>query len=302
MAINYTNVKNIMGNRKSRGVSKYMLEEVYFSDSCKDSIEERDGETITRINPQNAWFDNGRYRFNFPALWYSANCSNKTIGLRRIEARAKSYYIEATFSIIRKSPTGPGASRKFSLATHILPEYSIEYIASNICRLINNKIDQLIKNKGLSTDPEDYCKLYFEYDIYNNNLSFNLLPLIEDTEKKFYLTVETTTDDFYSLFNIENNDLSNINQDESSSVVFPSVWNRRYLYIHASFVTGTSFNYLGRSGEFYTKPSKMYPFNGNSADFYFEVSYDGKNPVKTRNFDFVIDLCYIYDDREYQAE
>ena len=51
------------------------------------------------------------------------------------------------------------------------------------------------------------------------------------------------------------------------SFYFNNVWNRESLFVHASFVNGTSFQVLGKSGEFYPKPSKMYRFNGNSPDF-----------------------------------
>ena len=47
---------------------------------------------------------------------------------------------------------------------------------------------------------------------------------------------------------------------------FQNVWNRESLFVHASFVNGTSFQVLSKNGEFYTKPSKMYRFNGNSPD------------------------------------
>ena len=90
--------------------------------------------------------------------------------------------------------------------------------------------------------------------------------------------------------------------DGTNKYDFPGVWNREFLFVHASFVNGTSFNYLGRSGEFYTKPSKMYKFGGSSQQFYFELSFDGIHPVKDKIGVFCIDLAYIYHDRDYQAE
>jgi hypothetical protein len=81
-----------------------------------------------------------------------------------------------------------------------------------------------------------------------------------------------------------------------------NVWNREFCFVHASFVNGTSFNYLGRSGEFYPKPSKMYRFGGSSQQFYFELSLDGRNPVPYVLGNFCIDLAFIYHDKDYQAE
>ena len=83
---------------------------------------------------------------------------------------------------------------------------------------------------------------------------------------------------------------------------FPNTWNRRYCFLHASFVTGTSFQYLGRSGDFYPKPSKMYQFTGNSTDFTLAVSFDGKQPVNTNEITFIVELAYIYSTGEYMAE
>ena len=85
-------------------------------------------------------------------------------------------------------------------------------------------------------------------------------------------------------------------------MVFDNVWNREFLFVHASFVNGTSFNYLGRSGEFYPKPSKMYRFGGSSQQFYFELSYDGRTPIQHTLGNFCIDLAFIYHDKDYQAE
>ena len=82
----------------------------------------------------------------------------------------------------------------------------------------------------------------------------------------------------------------------------PGMWNREFLFVHASFVNGTSFNYLGRSGEFYPKPSKMYKFAGGSNRFYFQLSYDGRTPIKDKVADFCIDLAYIYYDKNYNAK
>ena len=87
-----------------------------------------------------------------------------------------------------------------------------------------------------------------------------------------------------------------------TSFDFNNVWNRESLFVHASFVNGTSFQVLGKSGEFYPKPSKMYRFNGNSPDFYFELSYDGIHPIPHKFARFVVQLAYIYNDADYMAE
>ena len=89
---------------------------------------------------------------------------------------------------------------------------------------------------------------------------------------------------------------------QKGTFIFENVWNRQSLFVHASFVTGTSFQVLGEDRDFYPKPSKMYRFNGNSPDFYFELSYDGIHPQKHRFARFVIQLAYIFNDADYMAE
>ena len=84
-AVRRSVVDSVMKPHRTRGESKYMLEEIYFSDLCGD-IENKDANgEIIGINPQKAWYDNGKYRFQFPSLWYQSACNNKAIGLRNIE-------------------------------------------------------------------------------------------------------------------------------------------------------------------------------------------------------------------------
>ena len=62
-AVRRSVVDSVMKPHRTRGESKYMLEEIYFSDLCGD-IENKDANgEIIGINPQKAWYDNGKYRF-----------------------------------------------------------------------------------------------------------------------------------------------------------------------------------------------------------------------------------------------
>jgi hypothetical protein len=82
--------------------------------------------------------------------------------------------------------------------------------------------------------------------------------------------------------------------------VFKDVWDRTGLYIHASFVTHTAFNYLGKDGDFYDNLSKIYSMdNVGSPNFYFQVSYDGMCPVELSAEDFEVELSFITDIEDY---
>ena len=268
--------------------------------------------------------DNGYYHFLFPSLWYTSVCNNKAIGLRRIETRAKAKNIQFTFKYERVLTSGPvvrGSSR-FNL--HFLPTDDIETIMSTMCYYINNFIKSDLKSKS---HPEYAFTLQYWYDSATNKAQFYdvLSDISEDglsldwTDATVDFTFHWVNKDFLSTFNDKpetdwasykhkqiSSDFFEEEDDETIYNVtyyeFENVWNRKFCFIHASFVTGTSFQYLGRSGDFYPKPSKMYQFTGNSTDFTLAVSYDGRVPVKTDEIDFIVELAYIYTTGEYMAE
>ena len=60
-----TSISSIMSGKPPKGVNKYMLEEVYFSESCE---EYKPDVNRTENNPQCARFIDGKYYFNFPDL------------------------------------------------------------------------------------------------------------------------------------------------------------------------------------------------------------------------------------------
>jgi hypothetical protein len=73
---------------------------------------------------------------------------------------------------------------------------------------------------------------------------------------------------------------------------FHNVWNYENLYIHASFSLN-EYGYLGSENEFYTRPSKLYKYDGRSPDIRLWASLDGKNPVILHNVDFTVELELI---------
>ena len=64
-----SNVSQVLSGKPSRGINKYMLEEVFFSESCLIVDNEKDEKYAYKegvYNPQNARFENGKYYFNLP--------------------------------------------------------------------------------------------------------------------------------------------------------------------------------------------------------------------------------------------
>jgi hypothetical protein len=105
-------------------------------------------------------------------------------------------------------------------------------------------------------------------------------------------------DDFWRLMNAEAPE--GLASEFGFQHVFKNVWDRKTLFLHASFVTDTTAGYLGRGGEFYPKPSKMYR-HGNYSDFFIETSLDGYHKVPLPYENWIIELSLILDADEYQS-
>jgi hypothetical protein len=80
---------------------------------------------------------------------------------------------------------------------------------------------------------------------------------------------------------------------------FNNVWNRKDLFIHASFVTSSAQGYLGRGGEFYTQPNKIYYADFPTNQFYVEVSFDGYHPVPLPYENWIVELVFMIDEEDH---
>jgi hypothetical protein len=81
---------------------------------------------------------------------------------------------------------------------------------------------------------------------------------------------------------------------------FTNVWDRKTLFLHASFVSDTTAGYLGRGEEFYPKPNKMYR-HGNFPDFIIETSLDGYHKIPMPYENWILELALILDADDYQS-
>ena len=293
-------VNNIISGKPFKSTNKYMLEEVYFSDACKN----------VNFNPQNAKFIDGRYYYDLPALWYNTLDVNKAIALRKIDLRAETLNINFDIKILRTAVVGDDETRTIPIKVIVQPGMS----AYMILKDISSQVSKIIASKGTKQWRYNPAKTVRMEAIYNYDDSVATLNL-----ERTYVVEKDVADTHHFSFEITNLNEDaekffrwKINQkvaekatrDEDGNIfyLFNNIWNREFLFVHASFVNGTSFNYLGRSGEFYPKPSKMYKFGGSSQQFYFQLSYDGMHPITDQIGVFCIDLAFIYHDKDYQAE
>ena len=302
-------IKSIVNGTEKKGINKYMLEEVYFSSLCEDSL------SASKYNPQNAHFQDGRYYFDFPDLWYNNLSNNKAIGLRRIDLYPDPLNLEFRMSLKRLQKGNLNVEIPLYISMSISPNQTMKSILDEICRQANRFYNETGSGTARWTYKEKTCRFFANYHYATSTGSIEavrtyVLPEGEVDDYHFSLRIDMLNDDAKKFFNIKNGDdfpgyipvTAGGTKDGTLKYELPGMWNREFLFVHASFVNGTSFNYLGRSGEFYPKPSKMYKFAGGSNRFYFQLSYDGRTPITDKVADFCIDLAYIYYDKNYNAK
>ena len=284
-------VKRLINGREGRGVNRYMLEEIYFS----KAVELENG-----LNPQEARYSDGKWYFNFPDMWYNNLSTSKAIGLRKIDVFAKPFWCSVGLTPYKwkNGDTDVTRGKTVYWREHI----GVNTTASDILSKLRAKFAVALPQQSefSGTDAQ------WEFDWRSGE--GNIEIVVPDTAKasaKYGFVLEFYTGDTRKFFNLETSKLGTLPTKDSDGTLkfdFHSIWNREFAFIHASFVTGTSFNYLGRSGEFYPAPSKMYPASHSSQQFYFEISFDGMHPAKFSDLIFIIDLAYIYYDKDYNGD
>jgi hypothetical protein len=82
--------------------------------------------------------------------------------------------------------------------------------------------------------------------------------------------------------------------------IFPNVWDRKDICVHANFVNNSAFHFLGRDGDFFPAPSKIFYQNFTGNDFEIYLTRDGVNPLELPYQDFAIELSFLIDRNHYQ--
>ena len=321
------NARRIISTKATRGENKYMLEEVYFSDIVQeDEAVNNIHQASSTPNPYRAYKDqSGYFHYQFPSLWYTSTCNNKAIGLRRIETKARAKNITLILHIRLQYPSEAQKAYLQPFSFHFLPSDDIDTIMSTMCYKFNEFINSTLSK--FAAEKKQYSfSIHYRYDDITNqamfygirnlyDASFNLLNW---TNHDVAFTIDNVNNDFCTVFNVRDNlskYYANIRVSQLGLVlpdgvedyqtdlfVFSNVWNRRYCFVHANFVSGTSFQYLGRSGDFYPKPSKLYKFNGSTTDFTLAISFNGYQPIRTDEISFIVELAFIYSTGEYLAQ
>jgi hypothetical protein len=175
---------------------------------------------------------------------------------------------------------------------------SIEDVLGSIVTTLNEQIRRY-QVKTPSDNPEAWPNFLYSYNNVTNDVSIEY-QVAEPMDYTFTVRLVSADPDFFKVMNY-NGDRSAM-LGEKTKWEFHNVWNRKDLFIHASFVNYSSFNYLGRNGEFYQKPSKIYDFAHQPIGFYFQISFDGMHFTELYYENFIVELCMILDSKKYQGE
>jgi hypothetical protein len=270
------NQKDVLKSR-NKNASKTLIEELYQST-----------EHITNKTTHQSSYESGRYIFSYPSVWQSSSTVNKAIAVRRIETKSRAYLLQ--FIIAIEIDTGGGAIewRFFPIFVQIPSSYTIYEALSAIRAEFKRSLPDSLKDDVIMF-------LSYNADKKEVRLEFN------DTVLRWSIE-DGDDDDILKLLNypIDNRDQL-YGYNRTRKLIFPNVPSREGIFLHASFVTHTSGGYLGRSGEFYPKPSKIYSDDGQ-AYFYIETSLDGYHRIPLPYENFTLELTFIIDTNDYLAE
>jgi hypothetical protein len=318
------NQQNIIKGRDGVNMLKQVIEDVFLSrqTTFPDNDGNYDPDNNGIPNPHKSYYVDGKYFFNFNEHWATMPGFNKAIGLRRIDAHPNAYNFTLNM-IIRKwtmlgfaiSPlTDTFVDIRFELNIVIKTTDTIEDALSTIALTGNNAIQDQLRNKvGIATYQPwaDWPKIVPTYNAFHNEAYINWLTTPATNHIAYEIEPTVMDPDFFYMFNVPNVDFNTYlgykrvctQASPWAFWYFENVWDRRFLYIHASFVQYTNAQLLGEAGEWYPKPSKIYEFNTSSGgQFWVAVSFDGFSIVKLPYEHWKISLAFIANDKNYQSE
>jgi hypothetical protein len=268
------NRKSVMIDRNGRAVPTSLAEEMYQARECRDS-------TLRAMHE--GLYDSGKYFFKFPPAWNQLTL-NKRVAVRRIDTPANDYLFNLKVGLqFGGAESGQVATQEFSVS--IPSSYSIQEALGAIMALS--------RKTGWDNPLANDSVLLATYE-----QNFTVTFRVQDPAKPdLYLECEDSG--FWEMLNIEPNFVPPLT-NPAQTHQFRNVWDRKTLFLHASFVSDTTAGYLGRGGEFYSKPSKLYR-HGNWNDFFIETSLDGYHKVPLPYENWIVELSLILDADAYQS-
>jgi hypothetical protein len=257
------NRKNTMIDKNGRGVSKILVEDIYSATECFEDN-----------GIHNAKYENGKYVYDSPANWANAATKNRTIALRRCQILARAYYVTITFEVDYPDET---EYIEYECDANIAAEDSM----SDALQIIARAMQKATAKRSTFWSVYDNVKCEGKIGINGENTKFRF---------------KEANQDFTMLFNDDNGDMILY---WKHTLTIGTLWNRKDLFIHASFASNTAGGYRCRDGEFYTSPSKQYKVEYPISTFYLETSFNGVDKAPLPYENWFVELSFIIDVEDY---
>jgi hypothetical protein len=268
--------KNVLNDSNGRAVTTEVIEDIFHAWESWGN----------HPNPHNSRTCLGKYYFDFPTSWRNSNTVARAIALRSIMMHPEALFFPMEL-LFDAGEQPPQPALHVTIFISIPSKYSIDQALSAICKTVNKVLPSHFPSK-------------LDYSWEATSLTASLFLRDNDgSEPTGFLQIESVGDGFKFLFNIPDADLPEHLQ-QTQRWTFRNVWDRKNIFFHASFVSNSSFHYLGTNGEFYTSPSKIYYQNFTGNDFEVYLTVDGVNPLVLYYQDFSIELSFIIDRNHYQ--
>jgi hypothetical protein len=219
------------------------------------------------VGLHNASYLNGRFIYESPANWVNANTVNRTIALRKCDVKPRAYNFVIKYSIDQ----GADIRLFVPITSDVTMPDALAYIT---------------KRMG------HYGGVEITWSYLRNTASMSV-------SNPHTLTIIEAEDQFWEMMNVEPARRSEYINATRNMHVFPNVWDRSNLYIHASFVSNTAGGFLSRGDEFYTSPSKQYKVEYPVSTFFFETSFDGYHKIALPYENFIVELSFLIDVENY---
>ena len=235
--------------------SNIVYEEVYFNSNMSENN-----------------YDNATgYKLKYPELFSANNSQDKCIAPRKVNIKPSAHQLRFSFVL------DPGYDNKASIAIDVTPYNTMQEVLNEIK---NQVADQ---NNGL-------YEMQYVYDTMTGLLSISFVDENDEiVEFKFEFT-EVGNIELWKFFNQPG--LPQLPTEYTDSFGLSNVWNRDYLYVHASF-SNSRYHYLCTTNEFWESPSKLFYDNVFGYDFYIYFTTDGITKIIPYYANKLIELSFV---------
>ena len=235
--------------------SKLIYEEVYFN-SC-----------MTEDNYDSA----SGFRLKYPELFSANNSQDKSIAPRKIRIIPSAHQLK--FDITIPTQIAPDI---FSIQIDVTPENTTQEVLNEMKR-------------QLKEQTEDYDLIY-DYDTMSGHLNLT----INNGVPFFYLDFSNDSDEeqLWKFFNQSSNPGFGQANATINIIELDNVWNRDYLYVHASF-SNSRYHYLCTSNDDWESPSKLFYDNVFGYDFFVYFTTNGITKIIPYYANKLIELSFV---------